>query len=69
VPGEERSLNGGELTIDLEFRSQGTPPERCQALPLRDVGDSVLNVVFYLIDNKGVMRDSAIKPVRDNRMF
>jgi hypothetical protein len=28
--------------IDSEFRSQRTPPDRCQALPLRNVGGSVL---------------------------
>ena len=28
--------------IDLEFRSQATPPEKCLALPFREVGDSVL---------------------------
>jgi len=28
--------------IDLEFRSQATPPEKLQARPFRDVGDSDL---------------------------
>jgi hypothetical protein len=28
--------------IDLDFRSQGIPPEKCHALPFRDIGDSVL---------------------------
>jgi hypothetical protein len=28
--------------IDLEFGSQATPPEKLQARPFRDVGDSVL---------------------------
>jgi hypothetical protein len=35
------------LMIDLEFRSQATPPENFQALPSREVGDSVIYHTLY----------------------
>src|SRR5882724_13316686 len=41
ISGASRSLKRRSM-IDLKFRSQATPPEKIQALPFRDVDDSVL---------------------------